>query len=115
MVDHKASLSNLLWHVLWSSVYGTKYGYTVMRYASYVMIYGIDGTECVIRMTHAVILQSWATEVNDLQSFARRRRIQSEVKYEILVASFGRVGRGGNEARGNQPYAYICDSVKVVQ
>ena len=88
---------------------------TVMRYASYVMIYGIDGIEDVILLTHAVILQSWATEVNDLQSFTRRRQIQSEVKYGILVASSGCVGRSGNEARGNQPYAYICDSVKEVQ
>lgn len=58
-------------------------------------------------MTHAVILQRWATEVNDLQPFTRRRQIQLEVKYGILVASFGCVGKGGNEARGNQPHAYI--------
>jgi ligand-binding sensor protein len=62
-------------------------------------------------MTHTVILQSWATEVNYLQSFTRRRQTQSEVKLGMLVASFGCVEKGGNEARGNQPYAYICDSV----
>jgi hypothetical protein len=98
MVDHEASpsLSNGMYCGVRSTAQNTVM--RVMRHASYVLIYGI---ECVIRITHAVILQSWATVVT------WRRQIQSEKKYGRLVASFECVGRGGNEARGNQPYAYV--------